>query len=97
MNSVSTRISDILPIPEPSPVGSANGAALKNSQATAGEEVADAANLSPLSRLAQQATASDQQRVESLRKQFQSGQYVPDSLKTSGKMVAENLGNPLKP
>jgi anti-sigma28 factor (negative regulator of flagellin synthesis) len=99
--SVTLRISDAQPAPEPTPPGpqaigprgsfsgtpaSAQGKQLQNAE--------DSADLSPVSRLAAQAIEGDPQRVEVLRLQFQAGQYTPDAYKTSEKMVEEHLDNP---
>ena len=100
MISVTLRISDTQPAPEPTPpssqpglLGSASGTTA-SAQGKQLQNAEDSADLSVLSRLAGQAMETDPQRVEALRLQFQAGQYTPDAYKTSEKMVVEQLDNP---
>jgi anti-sigma28 factor (negative regulator of flagellin synthesis) len=93
VSSVTLRVSDTPPAPEPSPLGSTRGTEASETGKPL-QNAEDSGNLSPLSRLAAQELESDPQRVEALRQQFQSGQYVPDAYKTSEQMVEEHLGNP---
>jgi anti-sigma28 factor (negative regulator of flagellin synthesis) len=96
VNSVTLRISNTTPPPEPNPANSATVPAL-NGQRTEPGATSDLVNLSPVSGFVRQATEGDPQRVEALRLKFQSGQYAPDAQQTSEKMVEGELQDPLKP
>ena len=101
MISVTLRISDTQPAPEPTPPGpqpisppGSSGGTPASAQGKQPQNAEDSTNLSALSRLAGQAMEADPQRVEALRLQFQAGQYTPDAYKTSEKMLEEHLDNP---